>query len=286
VTIALASSTAPAYGTASATPSYPTGLAAGDLILMPAAAKPVTANAISWSSPSGWAIAVQKNNAGGYGTTLAADTGNTSVVIFYKFSDGTELSTDTVTMTPGGTGGSDCCWALMMRMTKTTGVWDLASTTSSDTSAGNLSLLMASDPGIVGDDFLVAAFSDPTNANTGANLSAEAMTCTGLTLGSVTEVVEPVTSLGNNVAGVVATCPVTSGDSAGNFLTFTATAVTGTNVKGPGVLLRLRENESPVGLLPFNGLSHHQDELTARRTTRRRSGLHVPRRDLAVCRAA
>lgn len=283
MTITHVSTSTTVYGTTSATPAYPDSLAVGDLILMPAGAKPITASGLSWTVPAGFQMGIQRNNAGGYGTTLDADTGNTSVAIFYRIADGTESGT--ATLTPAGS-GSDCCWSNMMRLTKTRGVWDLGSASGTDTAAGDLSLAMGTDPGIVGGDLLVCAFCDPTNANPGANLSAETMACTGLTLGAVTEVVEPVTSLGFNVAGVILTCPVTSGDSAANLLTVGATAATGTNVRGPGVLLRVRENFSPVGMLPFPGLSHHEDELTARRTSRRRSGLHVPRRDLAVCRAA
>lgn len=287
MTITAAATSAAVYGTTSCAPTVPTGVGMGDLLVMPVGAKPITANGNSWVAPSGWRIGFQRGNAGGYGTTLAADTGNTSVALFVRVADGSESDGDPVTVTPGGS-GSDACWGLMRRFTKTKGVWDWAGTSGTDTSAGNLSITMDADPGIVAGDYLTAAFCDPTNAQNGANLSAAAMTCTGVTLGTVTEVAEPCSSLGNNVAGLVLGAPVNAGNSAGNLLTATATAVTGTNVKGPMALLRIRENVAPVGLHPFNGLSHHDepnDELYGRRAVRRPSGLLVPRRRLAVAAA-
>jgi hypothetical protein len=270
--------------TTTTTLAYPTANV-GDLLLLGVGAKPSTANASSCPTPTNWKLAFSRTNAGGYGTTLGADTGNSSTYVFWRQVDGTESGN--VTASPAN---SDCCWGIIYRFTKTKGTWDIAGTSGTDTSAGNLSTLMDTDPGIVGGDMIVYFFTDPTNANPGANLSGSAMSCTGVTFGTVTELAEPVTSFGNNVAGLFLAAPVSAGDSAGNLTTVTATAVTGTNVRGPGVMVRLRENiHGSSDFMPFTGMGHHDephDDLAGRRYHRRPSGLHVPRRDLTVARAA
>lgn len=229
-------------GGTSVAPTYPAGLAAGDRVVVFLGQKPSSANGGTATTPaSPWGLDASRTGAndgdtGGYTTTLGADTGNCNIYAFSEEATGSESGSLAITV---GTNG--VCWALMVLLRKPPGTtWSVAATTGKDTSAGNLSITGAADPGVTAGDYVLAAMVQPTDVTTPAQFSAEAFSQTGVTFGTVIEVEEPDSTVGNDIGGLVFGAPVSAGPSSAA-PTFTATAGgTTTNVRGPGIFLRLR----------------------------------------------
>lgn len=92
MSVALIASGAFAYSAAagaSVAPAYPAGIVAGNGLLLLVGQKPSTANGGTCSTPAGWTPIGSITGAGGYGTGLAADTGNTNLFAFFREAAGT-----------------------------------------------------------------------------------------------------------------------------------------------------------------------------------------------------
>jgi len=216
--------------------TLPTGIAAGDLIVILVGMKPSTANTGDVGPVSGYTEVTPQVFGGGYGATLGADTGNTLIAAFARVADGTEGTTRTVPFT-----GQNVVWVWGARLSNATGLWDVAGATGEDTTAGSVSVTFTSDPGVEGGDYVIAAMCIPTDVTTPSQFSAEALSQTGVTYGTVTEVAEPDSSGGNDIGGFIVRAAVSSGtSSAAPVLTATAGGTT-TNVRGPAILVRARE---------------------------------------------
>lgn len=229
-----------ALGGTTVAPAYPSSIAAGDLLILIIGMKPSTANSGSVTTPSDWTAITggSLTGAGGFGTTLGADTGNTNVFTFSKTAAGTESGSLTVTLAT-----NNVSWAQMYRFSSDTPVnWSVAATTGSDTTGGTaVSIAMSSNPGVTSGDFIVGAMVIPTDVTTPNQFSAEALSQTGVTFGTVTEISEPYSGMGNDIGGFTYRATVNSGTaSAAPILTATAGGTT-TNVRGPGVFIRIRE---------------------------------------------
>ncbi len=223
----------------SVAPAYPASIATGDLLVLIVGQKPATANGGGVTTPTGWTAITSLTGAGGYGTTLSADQGNTNVFAYYIIATGSLTGTLTVTLTD-----NDISWAQMYRLSNATGGWSVAGTTGSDTTAGNVSITMSADPGVTAGDYILGAMVIPTDVTTPAQFSAEALSQTGITFGTVAEIAEPDSGTGNDIGGFTYGAPVSSGTaSAAPTLTATAGGTT-TNVRGPGVFIRVRESAS------------------------------------------
>lgn len=212
-------------------------IVSGDEIQLWIAMKPSTANSGSVTTPSGYSLVTSLTGAGGYGATLGADTGNTNLYCYKKDSvTGSESGTVAVTVAT-----NNVCASWLVRYSVATGYTiSRASTTGSDTSAGNVSVTGAADPGFSAGDEAIWAFSTPTDVTTPAQYSAHAITATGATFGTAAELGEWDSGTGNDIGGFVARASVTAGPSSAAPV-FTATAGgTTTNVRGPGVIVRLR----------------------------------------------
>lgn len=219
--------------------TLPTGIVAGDLIVIVAAIKPSAANTGDIGPVSGYSEVAPQIFGGGYGATLGVDTGNTLISAWYRVADGTEGTTRSVSFT-----GQNVAWVWGARLSNATGLWDVAGATGQDTSAGSVSVAFTSDPGVAGGDYILAALCIPTDVTTPSQFSAEALSQTGVTFGTVTEVAEPDSSGGNDIGGFIIRAPVSSGTSTA-VPTMTATAGgTTTNVRGPAILIRAREVSS------------------------------------------
>lgn len=228
-----------ASGGTSVSPAYPASIAAYDLLILTIGMKPSAANGGSVTTPGGWTPIVSLTGAGGYGTTLGADTGNTNVFTFYKVAAGTETGNLAVTIATNGVS-----WAQISRLSNASGSWSVTGTTGSDTSAGSVSIAFGADPGVTGGDYVIGAMTIPTNVTTPAQFSAEAFSQSGITFGTVTEIGEADSGTGSDIGGFRVHAPVSSGTSAG-VPTMTATAVgTTTNVRGPGAFIRVRESNT------------------------------------------
>lgn len=233
-----------AYSAASGTtvaPSYPAGITTRSALILLVGQKPTTANGGTVTTPSGWTLlgsitGGNDGNTGGYTTTLGADTGNTNLLAYAK---------DTVTSSESGTltvtvGDNNVAWAAIIRLQSSDDcTWAFAVGTGKDTSAGNVSIATGS-MAVAAGDHLIAAMVIPTDVTTPSQFSAQALSQTGTTFGTVTEIAEPDSTAGNDIGGFIVEAPVSSGSGSGA-VTLTATAGgTTTNVRGPGIVLRAR----------------------------------------------
>lgn len=201
---------------------------AGDLLVCFVAAKPDTATI---TTPVGWADLVEV--AGGGGTT-GADTGPTRLKVFTR--EGAFAGPLSVTL-----GGLNVAWGWIACLRKTDLTWDVAGASGVDSTTGTpFQAAMTTDPGIQAGDLVLVAGSIPTDVSTPAQFSAETLTASGVTFGALTEIGEPDTSSGFDIGGVLCRYPVTAGASSG-VATFSATATNASQVRGPIVLVRVRE---------------------------------------------
>lgn len=253
-----------AYSTSGGTsvaPGYPAGITTKSALIMVVGQKPSAANGGTVTTPTGWTLRATLVGAGGYATTLGADTGNTNVYVYSKDSvSGTESGTLSVTV-----GTNNVCWAQIFRVeSDVPATWSFAGTTGSDTSAGNVSITMSADPGVQAGDFIFAGMVIPTDVTTPSQFSAEALSQTGITFGTVTEISEPDTTTGNQVGGFNVYAPVSAGTSSA-VPTLTATAGgTTTNVRGPGYFLRVRATPyQPIELATSANLAAGGEATTA-----------------------
>jgi hypothetical protein len=232
-------------------PAWPTtAILAGSVgkVLLIIGMKPATSGAGSVTTPSSpWSLLGNIQAAGGYtaGGASAADTGNCDLYVYSADDPGTTAGTLSVTVNVGATNG--VAWAKMLRYSAPSGTtFSLAMATGSDTSAGNVSIAFGSDPGVAAGDYCVGAMCIPTDVTTPAQFSAEAFSQTGVTFGTVTEIEEQDSSNNFDIGGFIVDALATAGPSSAS-PTMTATAGgTTTNVRGPGVFVRLRAASSGV----------------------------------------
>lgn len=218
-------------------PAYPTNTT-GDQLILIIGMKPSTANSGSVTTPSGWTLVTSIVGAGGYGATLGVDTGNTNLFVYTRTAPSGGLS-GTLTVTVAT---NNICWGIIGEITSTTGnAITVTGWTSSDTTAGNVSASFTTGTSLKPNVQLHMAMCIPTDVTTPAQFSGYALTSTGVTFGTITELAEPDSTTGNDIGGFLAWGTVSSGTSSGN-TTLTATAGgTTTNVRGALVLVEFEE---------------------------------------------
>lgn len=224
-------------GDSSIAPAYPTGIVNHSGLLLFVGQKPATANGGGVTTPTGWTLVTSQLAAGGFGSTLGADTGNTNLYAFFKEADGTESGTLTVSLTD-----SDVAWAQITRYASITGAWGVSGTSGSDTTANaSVSVTGAKALPVGLGDTLVGAFCGPTDVVTPNQFTAEAFTATGATFnGSGVEDVEPFSSVGNDINGFVFHQYGLTGPATAAPVMTATVGGTNTNVKGPGVIVLLQ----------------------------------------------
>lgn len=237
--LAMTAAAVAAYSTAGGTsvaPAYPTYLA-GDTLVLVLGQKPATAGGGGVTTPSGWTLSQVKVDGGGYGTTLGADTGNTSLYMFTKVATGSESGTLTVALS-----NNSVTWAVMLCVNSDASLpIGVSGCKGEDTTAGNVSATLSPSMSLEAGDLCIWAMCIPTDVTTPAQFSAHAISSTGATFTSVVEVTEPDSANGNDIGGFIAYSSVSAGTST-TTPTITATAGgTTTNVKGPVVLLAFKE---------------------------------------------
>jgi hypothetical protein len=177
---------------------------------------------------------------GGYAVAPAADTGNMKAGIW------TQVDTAGTIANMLMTGTNVNNWSFVCLVYRSaTGAYDLAYTDGEDT-VGNASFTatMAANPGITNGDKIAVCGLIPTDITTPAQFSAETLTATSATIGLDAEVGEFDSGTGNDMGGVVCRFSCTAGTATAAPV-FTATATgTLTNVRGPIVLLRIREGSA------------------------------------------
>jgi hypothetical protein len=220
-------------------PIHPSSIAAGNLLILIVGQKPATANGGGVTTPSGWTLLTSLTGAGGYGATLGENTGNTNIFAYYKIAAGGETGALTVSLTDNNE-----CWAIIQRLSKSGGTWDVAAATGEDsTGSSGFSASCTSDPGVTTNDFVIAAAVVPASENFGFEFAGTyTITQTSVTFGSVTLTENNLWSTSNgNIAGATWRAAVSSGTGSANpTIAATMNAPTSTNSRGAGVFIRIR----------------------------------------------
>jgi hypothetical protein len=221
-------------------PVYPAGITAGDAVVVFVAQKPSAANGGSVTTPAGFTLQGSKLAAGGYGTTTGDDVGNTNLWVFTK---------DTVNGTEGGTtldvttSGNSASWCVLVHIPANAGpmTYSVATAEQATAPTSPLTVLMDSDPGFTAGDMAIWAMSIPTDLDTPALYSNHGITAAGATFGAAVELREPDTTINRDQGGMLAYAPVSSGTSSGAPTITADLDGTLTNVRGPLVMIRVRE---------------------------------------------
>jgi hypothetical protein len=219
-------------------PTYPTGITTNSALVLFVGQKALSANQGNIITPTGWTIQSSILSAGGYGTSLAADTGNTNLFAYTK---DVVSGTETGTLTVSASGNTNVVWAEIIRVeSDMASTWSFSATTGSDITAGNPQITFASDPGIQLGDYVIAAMCIPTDVTTPTQFTASVFAQAGVNYGIPVEIDEPDSGNGNDIGGLISYVIVSGGLSTG-VPVFSATAAgTTTNVRGPAILLRCR----------------------------------------------
>jgi hypothetical protein len=233
-----------ANGGTTVSPAYPASILATDVVLLFVGQKPDTANGGTVTTPTGWTLRDELLAAGGYGATLGADTGNTNLRV-YSWNAPVAGQTGNLSVTLGA---NNMAWAFIVRIPTSGGALSYGSADGARTTAPtvNVPFDVALTNGTTATNFqsgdlAIWAMCIPTDVTTPAQFSAQSVTATGATFGAATEINEPDNSLGNDIGGYSAWASVTANSStAAPTVTVTAGG-TVTNVRGPVVLLRVRE---------------------------------------------
>jgi hypothetical protein len=281
VTVAYVGSSAVPSGTTATsitttlTLTYPSNVE-GDLLVLMVGVKPDTA---SVTTPTDWSDVSNGEAAGGGGTT-GADTGPTRLKTMYRVVPSGGL-TGTLNITLAST--PNVSWGIFMTLRGYGSSWSVAGANGIDSTTGTpFTATMGSDPGIATDDVVLVGGCIPTDVTTPAQFSAETLTATGVTFGTVTEIGEPDSTSGNDIGGVLCWAPATAGSSSAAAV-FSATAGgTTTNVRGPIVLVRARESTAPPSSGIYEVLNAAPAAVTATTTSATTASFTPPANTLLV----
>lgn len=221
-----------ATGTTSLSVPYPSGIAAGDVLVLSISNKYPTNGP---STPSGFTLPTNGQGSGGAGSS-GSDSGSVYATPYFKIADGTESGNLSVTITSG-----NCAVGRMFRYTVADGYSvDVAAHNGSDNTAGtSFSATAGADPGLTAGDMLVVTAATNTDART---YSAEAVSATSVSAwGTVVELNDSATSGGGQCRLVVSEHPVDAGtSSAAPVFTMTASGTTANQNAGAASFLRMR----------------------------------------------
>lgn len=243
-------------------PAYPANIAATDVVLLFVGQKPSTANGGTVTTPSGWTLRDSLTAAGGYGNTLGAETGNTNLFI-YSWDTPVAGQTGNRSVTVGT---NNVCWAFIVRIPTGGGAAFYGAADGQRTTAPttNVSFTVALTNGTSAtdfqlDDLAIWAMCIPTDNTTPSGFSAQSITATGATFGTAVELNEPDSNVGNDIGGYSAYAFCTAGSSTtapSVSVTPSGTQANVDNVRGPVVLLRVREAitvDAEVGTFSYTG---------------------------------
>ncbi len=220
-------------GTSSASPIFPTGLMAGDLLITIASGKPSTVNPTMIAA---WTNSGVKAT-GGLGVDGTTDEGSTYSTYFYKVATGTESIGNTQTVT--ATGGT-VTQARIFVYRKASGTYSLVASTGSDDIADlSWSVTGSSTLDITTGDILLAT--NAFNTDNHSFLNGRALTIPGVTVGTGIERQSSSTVTGPDMESLVVEYAAALGTATGAS-TFAATSSgTATNrPTGSGLLIRIR----------------------------------------------
>jgi hypothetical protein len=229
-------------GSAGIPTAYPAGIQSTDFVLLFLGQKPTTVGSGLATTPTGWTLREELLAAGGYGATLGIDEGDTNLRVY---SWDTPVTGQTGTQTVA-IGDNNVAWAFMVRIPTGGGTLSYGSAVGQQDTTPTSPMSIALTNGATATDFATGdiaiwAMCIPTDITTPAQFSAQAVTATGAVFATAVELNEPDSSLANDIGGYSAYAFVDSGSSTTAPTVQTDVAGTLTNVRGPVVLLRVRE---------------------------------------------
>lgn len=220
------------YGTTSVTPAYPASISAGNLLVLTVVNKYPAATP---STPDGWTLI---GSASGGAGDSGADTGQVLVTGWYKIAAGTESGTVSVTIT-----GGNSSLGVIVKFTNATGFWGIGYTSGADETAGTAwSVTCSSDPGVTAGDMIYAVSGVNSDAY---GYGSEAITQTGITWGTQTEIGELQTNNGDDIDSFYSHHTANSGTSSAAPV-YTATAAGSATYAPAGATLLIRLREDPT----------------------------------------
>jgi hypothetical protein len=221
----------------SITPAYPGGTAAGQLAILqvvsghPDDSIPTT--------PSGWQLAGSFSGGGG---TFGSGTGPRRLTWFTRVLLGSDAAPTTTL--PTGTGSLMAGRITALSRSAGTG-WRWANAFGEDTSSGTgFSAACTDTPTWAAGDFVLLGYAIATSA---LGLSAEAITATGITFGTITERADDTVSTGNTARMGLATGSVSSGSGT---QAPTVAATLSAASTGTAGALRIREATAAIAATP------------------------------------
>jgi hypothetical protein len=238
-----------AYSAASGTtvaPLYPTGILASDAVLLFVGQKPTTANGGTVTTPTGWTLRDQLTAAGGYGATLGADTGNTNLRV-YSWDTPVAGQTGSLTVSLSD---NNVSWAFIVSVGTTGRAISYGSATGQRTTTPTSPMSIALTDGATATafapgDLALWAMCIPTDVTTPSQFFTQSITATGATFTGGSELNEPDSTAGNDIGGYSALAYADGGPGTSAPTVTVAIGGTLTNVRGPVVLVRVREAAPP-----------------------------------------
>lgn len=239
-------------GSTGIAPAYPAGILSTDVVLLFLGQKPTTVNGGLATTPTGWTLREELLAAGGYGATTGVNVGDTNLRVY---------SWDTPVTGQTGTqnvqiGDNNVAWAFIVLIPAGGGALNYGSATGQQTTTPTSPMSIALTNGATATDFATGdiaiwAMCIPTAVTTPNQFSAQAVTATGAVFATAVELREPDSALANDIGGYSAYAFVDSGSSTTAPTVVTDVAGTLTNVRGPVVLLRVRETPVITGTIDF-----------------------------------
>lgn len=217
-----------ASGGTTVTPSYPSGITAGQYLTCHVSSG--ATNSEIPTTPSGWTLLATEASTDG---TFGVDTGPRRHTVFGKVADGTESGTLTVSITNGNT-----CRGSIIRWTKSQGSyqWSVVGQGANDSTSGTgFSATTAAIDWAVGDACAVGVGQRVDSATQ----SAQSLTASGITFGARTNRESTAVTTGNDHRHVIDTFAAVSSGSGSVATTWAYTASAA--VSGGCVVVRLRE---------------------------------------------
>jgi hypothetical protein len=228
----IGASTGTTNGSTSTACTYPAGLQNRDYLVLHTSTKYVQP-----ATPSGWTLI--RAVSGGSGAS-GDDSGQAVCSLYYKLATGTELPTQSVTVTV--TGGNSATSRMIAVRSTTGNQYEFSSGGGSDNNAGTAwSAVTTTTIETVANDFFFAASAINTDT---PNYTVWTLAQSSITFGARTQQYSVGTTAGNDVKAVGVTCSVSSGSGTGA-VTYTMTASSGTPA-GATIILRLREKARRV----------------------------------------
>jgi len=216
------------------TPAYPAGATVGRLAVL----QVVSAHQDDSipSAPSGWTLV---ESLGGTSGSFGVGTGPRRLTWFTRVLLGSDATP--TTKIPSGTTGSLVAGRIHVLSRSAGTGWRWASSTGEDTTSGTgFSAVTTTALTWAAGDFAVLGYGVPLST---ASLSAEAITATGITFGSVTEQSDDSITDGHDARMASATCSVSSGS--GTQAPTVAATLSSASIGVAGVL-RLREASAAI----------------------------------------